>query len=177
MNPLRLLPVAVVMMAGCALTPDSATKSPPRTTVVFDHPEKFTDVKDAYVPTDDGRDAILKHFREFLVSRCDPLLPEGYALTITFTNIKLAGEYEPWHGSQWINIRVIKAIYPPAFTFTYTVTDPSGRPVKQGSENILDLSFQMRLLSPYATSHDPLAYEKDILNDWARVTLRNLAKA
>jgi hypothetical protein len=177
MNPHRLLPIAVVVLAGCALAPDSATKSPPRTTVVFDHPEKFTDVKDTYIPTDEGRDTILRHFREFLVSRCDPLLPEGYKLTITFTDIKLAGEYEPWHGAQWIDVRVIKAIYPPAFTFTYTVTDPTGRPVKQGSENILDVAFQMRLLTPYDASYDPLAYEKDILNDWARTTLRGLAKA
>ena len=96
---------------------------------------------------------------------------------MTFTDIKLAGEYEPWHGAQWIDVRVIKAIYPPAFTFTYSVTDPSGKPVKQGSENIIDMAFQMRLLSPYATSYDPLAYEKDILNDWVRATLRDLPKA
>src|SRR5208283_4786663 len=46
MNPHRLLPIAALMLAGCALAPDSATKAPPRTTVVFDHPEKYTDVKD-----------------------------------------------------------------------------------------------------------------------------------
>jgi hypothetical protein len=177
MKSLSLLPIAIAVLAGCALPADNVTKAAPRTNVIFDHPEKFTDVKDAYIPSDEGRDAILKHFRDFLVSRCDPLLPQGYNLTITFTDIKLAGEYEPWHGAQWIDVRVIKAIYPPAFTFTYSVTDPAGKPVKQGSESIIDMAFQMRLLSPYATSYDPLAYEKDILNDWARATLRGLAKA
>jgi hypothetical protein len=177
MKPLRLLSIAVVLLAGCALAPATATKAPPRTSVVFDHPDKFADVKDAYIPTDEGRDLILSHLREYLVSRCDPLLPEGYKLTITFTDIKLAGEYEPWHGAQWENVRIIKAVYPPAFTFTYSVTDSSGRTVKEGSENIIDMAFQMRLLTPYATSYDSLAYEKDILNDWARATLRGLAKA
>lgn len=173
MKPLRLLAIAVAVMAGCALAPDTSTKAPSRTSVVFDHPEKFTDVKDAYLPSDEGRDRILSHLREFLVSRCDLLLPEGYRLAITFTDVKLAGKYEPWRGAQWENVRIIKAIYPPAFVFTYLVTDASGKPVKQGSENIIDTAFQMRLLTPY----DPLAYEKDILNDWARATLRGLAKA
>ena len=69
-------PIAVASGRVCA-APDSATKARPRTNVVFDHPEKFTDVKDAYIPTDEGRDAILKHFASFLVSRCDPLLPRA----------------------------------------------------------------------------------------------------
>ena len=64
MKPLRLLSIAVVLLAGCALAPATATKAPPRTSVVFDHPDKFADVKDAYIPTDEGRDLILSHLRE-----------------------------------------------------------------------------------------------------------------
>ena len=177
MKSLRLIPIVLGVMAACALPADNATKAAPRTTVVYDHPEKFTDVKDGYVPTDTGRDAILSRLREFLVSRCDPKLPEGYNLTITFTDVDLAGDFEPWHGAQWADVRIIKPIYPPAFKFTYAVADPSGTVVKEGSENILDLNFQMRLLSPHDTSFDSLAYEKDILNDWVNATLRGLGKA
>jgi hypothetical protein len=177
MKPLHLLPLLLVMACGCSLPADSASKAPSRTKVVFDHPEKFTDVRDAYVPSDSGRDAILSRLRNYLADKADMLLPEGYGLTVTFSDIDLAGDFEPWRGAQWTDVRIIKPIYPPRLVFTYSVTDPSGRVVKKGSENILDMTFQMRLLTPYDTSNDTLAYEKDILNDWARATLSGLKRA
>ena len=36
-----------------------------------------------------------------------------------------------------------RMIYPPAFKFTYSVTDPSGKVVRKGSEDIRDLDFQI----------------------------------
>jgi hypothetical protein len=173
-----LAPLFVALVAGCAVTTSDTVKTPPRTVVIFDHPENFTDVKDATIPTDRGRDAILARIREFLVSRTDPLLPEGCRLTITFTDIDLAGEFEPWHaGINSDEIRYIRPIYPPAFKFTYSVTDPSGKVIKSGSENIKDMNFQMRLIDPALRATDSLAYEKDILNEWAHNALRNLTKA
>jgi hypothetical protein len=173
-----LAPLFVALVAGCAVSTSDAVKTPPRTVVTFDHPENFTDVKDASVPTDRGRDAILSRIREFLVSRADPLLPEGYKLSITFTDIDLAGKFEPWHSAIMSDeVRFIRPIYPPAFKFTYSVSDASGRVVKSGTENIKDLNFQMRLIDPTATATDSLAYEKDILGEWARTTLRDLKKA
>lgn len=162
-------------MLGMALTlaarAADVAVSAPRVDVVFDHPENFTDVKDSNFPTDKGRDAILSRIRDFLVRESTRYLPAGDALTITFSDIDLAGDFEPWRGARWDDVRIVKDIYPPAFKFTYLVTDPSGRIVRQGSENIRDLDFQVRLV-PDTT--DTLRYEKDILNDWVRSTLRGL---
>ncbi len=172
MKTIRLFSSILGLLAAGAL---QAAGSPAgRTEVVFDHPDKFTDVKDSYFPTDKGRDAILGNIRAYLVERTEPMLPAGYKLTINFTNIDLAGDFEPWRGAQFDDVRIVKAIYPPAFKFTYTVTDPSGRVVRQGSEDIRDLSFQMRVTIDLS---DPLRYEKDILDDWARSKLRGLSKA
>lgn len=176
MKHLRLLPIVLGAAAALALRAADAPKGAPQTEVAFDHPENFTDVKDGNIPTERGRDAILSRIREFVVSRSGLLLPEGYRLRITFTDIDLAGDFEPWRGhGQWDDVRIIKPIYPPAFKFTYSVTDPSGKVVKTGSENIRDLNFQMRVVS--ATDDDPLRYEKDILNDWLHSALRDLGKA
>ena len=41
------------------------------------------------------------------------MVPEGDKLTITFTDIDLAGDFEPWRGPQWDEVRIVKAIYPP----------------------------------------------------------------
>jgi hypothetical protein len=173
MKTLRLLSAAIGLLAAGAIRAD--TSSPvSRVDVIFDHPEKFTDVKDSSFPSDHGRDAILGTIRAFLVRQATPLVPDGDTLTITFTNIDLAGEYEPWHGAQWDEIRVVKDIYPPAFKFTYEVTDASGKVVKQGAEDIRDMTFMMRMV---IDTSDPLRYEKDILSDWARSNLRDLKKA
>jgi hypothetical protein len=174
MKALRLFSVALALSAACALHAADAAKPAPRTEVIFDHPENFTDVKDSEFATEKGRDAILARIRDHLVERTAPLLPEGDRLTITFRDIDLAGDYEPWRGPQWSDVRVIKDIYPPAFKFSYAVTDASGRVVKQGSEDIRDLNFQMRLTPD---TSDTLRYEKDILDDWARSTLGGLRKA
>jgi Protein of unknown function (DUF3016) len=171
MKIMRLLPIALGMaLAGNLLAADIASL-PPRIEVTFEHPENFTDVKDSNMPTDKGRDAILSRIRSFLVSRTGTLLPAGDALRITFTDIDLAGDFEPWRGAQWDDVRIVKDIYPPAFKFSYVVTEPSGRVVKQGTEDIRDLNFQTRMV---LDTSDTLRYEKDILGDWARSTLRGL---
>ncbi len=149
----------------------TAANAVSRTDVTFDHPENFTDVKDRALPTDKGRDNILANIRSFIVDRADRILPEGYALRMTFTDIDLAGEFEPQRGARWDDVRIVKAIYPPAFKFTYAVMDPSGKVVRQGSENIRDMTFDSRITFDRG---DPLHYEKDFLDDWMRSNLRNL---
>lgn len=173
MISLRLLSAVIAVTAASAAFADTSAKASARTEVVFDHPENFTDVKDADMPSDKGRDAILSRIRNFMVERSDSLLPEGYRLRIVFTDIDLAGDFEPWRSQQWSDVRIIKAVYPPAFKFTYAVTDAAGRTVKEGSENIRDLAFQTRMAMP---EDDSLRYEKDILGEWARENLRGLKK-
>jgi hypothetical protein len=144
-----------------------------RAEVIFDHPDKFTDIKDQAEPTDSGEQAILEQIRSYLVAESKYYVPDGDKLTITFTDIDLAGDFEPERGPRWDQIRIVKDIYPPHFKFTWSVTDASGAVVKQGKEDILDMSFQMRVT---LDTQDPLRYEKDILRSWMSGALRSLKK-
>lgn len=164
----RLSLVLLGLVAPLALSARDAAKAPARTEVIFDHPEKFTDVKDGEFGTDRGRDAILEQIRDFLVDRADRALPAGQKLTVTFTDIDLAGDFEPWRGAQFADVRIVKSIYPPRMDFTYKVTDATGKVVKEGKEELRDLAFDMRLT---IDRQDPLRYEKDILKDWVRSKL------
>jgi hypothetical protein len=174
MKTLRLFSAALGIVAALALRASDTPAAAPRTEVIFDHPEKFRDVRDEFTPSDKGRDYILSEIRDHLVSRTAPMIPDGDKLTITFTDIKLAGDFEPWRGPEWDQVRIVKDIYPPSFKFTYSVTDPSGRVVKSGTEDIVDLNFQMRVT---LDTTDPLRYEKQILDDWANGALRDLKKS
>jgi hypothetical protein len=174
MKTLRLFSAALGLLAAGALRASDPAVVAPRTEIIFDHPEKFTDVRDASVGSDSGRDSILAEIRANLVARTSRMVPEGYKLTVTFTDIKLAGDFEPWRGPQWDQIRIVKPVYPPFFKFAYSVTDPSGRVVRSGTENLNDLDFQDRVV---VDTSDPLRYEKQILDDWAQGALRDLKKA
>jgi Protein of unknown function (DUF3016) len=172
MKTLRLFSAILGLTAALALRAADTSNASSRVAVLFDHPENFTDVKDGEPPTDRGQEAILARIRNYLVMKVSDTVPESDKVTITFTDIDLAGDYEPWRGPQWSNVRIIKEIYPPAFKFTYQVTDTVGKVIKAGTENIRDGGFQYR--GTIATDSDSLRYEKAVLNDWVHSTLSNL---
>jgi hypothetical protein len=172
MKPVRWLGLTLGLAAAGAL--NGATAPAPRTEVVFDHPENFADIKDDYHPTDRGEEAILRRIRTFLIDRTKALVPDGDTLTITFTDINLAGKFEPWRGVGWENVRIYTSNYPPSFTFTYSVTDASGKVIREGSEAIREAGY---LMDSTNDRIDSLRYEKDILYGWARAALRGLPRA
>ncbi len=90
---------------------------------------------------------------------------------MTFEDIKLAGDYEPWHSPQAQDIRYMKDIYPPRATLNYKLTDASGRTIKEGSSKLLDMAFMER--STPATETDPLRFDKRMLDDWLRKEFRD----
>ena len=151
--------------------PAHAATAPARAEVVFDHPEKFTDVKDAFMPSDKGSAAILASLRAYLTQEAQYFVPEGCKLTLTFTDIDLAGDFEPWRGPQFEDVRIVKPIYPPHFKFRFTLADGSGRVVREGEEDLLDQAFDLRMT---LDRQDPLRYEKEILKDWMRRQLRGV---
>jgi hypothetical protein len=167
---------AILLMGalGLAAVGSLSAAAAPRAEVIFDHPENFTDVKDQFTPTDKGRDAILKALRDFIVREAGYHVPAGCRLTLTFTDVDLAGDFEPWRGPDFDEIRIVRDIYPPEFKFAYVLTDPAGRVVKQGREDLRDLAFQMRVTLDH---QDPLRYEKSMLSDWLRASLRGVKTA
>ena len=172
MKKVALFSAAVAWVAASAVYGTEAPKAS-WAEVVFDHPEKFTDIKDQMSPTDKGQQAILDKFNDYLVSESKRFIPTGCKLTITFTNINLAGTFEPWRGANWDQIRIVKPIYPPNFKFTWSVANAAGKVIKQGREDITDTAFDSRLTT---NLDDPLRFEKDILKDWMSGSLGDLKR-
>ncbi|HRE80261.1 MAG TPA: DUF3016 domain-containing protein [Opitutaceae bacterium] len=168
MKTLRLLLTLSLAGSAALFAADKQTSSS-RVEVTFTEPEKFTDVKDSSFGSDKGRDATLEEFRDFITKRAEKLLPDGQKLSVNFTDIDLAGDYEPWRGPRGDDIRIVKDIYPPRLKFSYKITDAAGAVIKEEKKEISDLSFQMRLT---IDRQDPLRYEKDLLSDWMKKDLR-----
>ena len=163
-----------VIACGAASAADRAKTEPGNVTVVFDHPEQFADVKDAYMPTDKGREAILSEISKFVIERASSYLQAGRKLEVTFTEIDLAGEFEPQLGPGFSDVRIMKDIYAPRIDLEFKITDADGKVLSEGKRKLRDLNYLQRLL---LSSNDPLRYEKDILNDWLHDEIKSAATA
>ena len=150
-------------VAGVAFAADSSAKAVVRAEVNYAQPEKFTDVGYSYTPSEKERNAILDEIREFIVGRADYYVPEGQKLAITFTEIDLAGEFEPWRGMQAMDIRVVKDIYPPKMDLEFKLTGADGKVLKEGKRQLRDLAFMMKLSLHH---QDSLHFDKALLEDW-----------
>lgn len=169
-----LLSALALVGAGAAQALDPV-KGPPRVDVVFFEPEKFTDVKDAYMGSDKGRDSTLELIKEYLATRGTKALLPGQKLAITFTDVDLAGDFEPWRGGQWGDVRIVKDIYPPRLALAFRLTDAEGKVVKEGKRDLRDLSFMMKITMGFRD--DPLRHEKALLDDWLSAEFRPEKKA
>ena len=103
---------------------------------------------------------------QHLRKRAQKELPAGEQLAVDITDIKRAGDYEPWHGPQFDDTRFVRDIYPPRIVLNFKRTDADGRVVEEGQRTLRDLSF---LMGPRPLSDsDPLRYEKRLIDDWLR---------
>lgn len=156
----RYLP-AVVLFCSSAWAADAAS----RVEVAFDHPEKFKDVRESSMQSDKDRDHLLGQIQSYVEEQAQRLVAPDQKLTITFTEIDMAGDFEPWRGPQWSDIRVVKDIYPPRIDLSYKLTDGSGAVLREGTAQLRDLMFTSRMTMD---RNDPLRIEKDLLRDWLR---------
>jgi hypothetical protein len=165
----KKLILAATAVFATAFAVASPLAAKPAVDVKFDHPEKFTDVKDSSMGTEKGRDAILDTLKEYIQTRAAKRLSDGQTLTITFTNIDLAGEFEPERGPSASDVRIMKSVYAPRLDFSYKLVDANGTVVKEGEEKLRDMNYQTRT-NPINAS-EPLHIEEDMLNDWIHSAL------
>ncbi len=127
--------------------------------------EKFTDVRARYLGTSKEDEDILWQLADFIRRRAPRYVPAGGRLAVTLTDIDLAGDFEPWRGPPFDEVRIIREIYPPRIELSFQLIDAAGKVVKQGTRELRDLSFQMGLAS---NRDDALRYEKALLENWLR---------
>lgn len=142
--------------------------------VEFFEPLKFTDVRDSYLG-DHDRTTYLQQLRDHLLDKAKYYVPEGHTLNVTFTDVDMAGDFEPWRGPTWSDIRVVKDIYPPRLNLAFRLTDAEGRVVKEGKRELRDLAFMMKITMGFRD--DPVRHEKALLDDWLRSEFPQVRKA
>ena len=162
-----LLVAAAVALANFASAAAPQAGADSRVQIDWTKPDTFSEEK-TYAGTGLGRqdpDEWLGDLASHLRYRAERVLPEDRHLKVTFTNVQLAGTYEPWRGPRWDDVRVIKNIYPPRIDLTFTLTSANGTVVKEGERKLRDPAFMQRGI---LNETDPLRFEKRMLDDWLR---------
>ncbi len=102
----------------------------------------------------------------YVRTQAEKRLGPGERLDVTFLDIDRAGEYEPWLGPRYDDVRMMRDIYPPRVTLDFRRLDSSGAVVAEGRRQLTDAAYLSR--ASMTRDSDPLRYEKRLLDDWLR---------
>jgi hypothetical protein len=159
---LRLL--CVVCLALASVMARAATP-PDNVHVRYKDPQHFTEAKRSSGMHLVDADAYLKPLKEYIAQRASRILAPGQRLDIEVTDVDRAGEYEPWLGPRFDDVRIIKDMYPPRIDLDFTLYGADGKVLREGSRKLRDLAF---LSHSMANDRDSLQYEKSLIDLWLR---------
>ncbi|NQD36039.1 DUF3016 domain-containing protein [Permianibacter sp. IMCC34836] len=133
--------------------------------VVFQAPEKFTDVKERQFKTAPEKNANLSELKKWLEKRATRQLPAGQRLEIAINDIDLAGAFEPWNAPAMQDIRIVKDMYPPRMKLHFQLFGADGSVLKEGNRDLRNLGFMMESGN---IGRDALEHDKGLLEDWLK---------
>jgi len=165
---LALLGYGIVRGADAVKTEQS------RVSVVFVKPAEFTDLKSSELGSDKERSELLDEFQKYFRETGERLLSAGQRLELTITNIDMAGDFEPWRGAQFQDVRFVRDIYPPRIDLEFRLLDASGKVLKEGKRELRDMAFMMKL--SILPDSDRLRREKDLIYDWFSQEFSGISK-
>ncbi len=149
-----------------AATGDKQDGNSAQVSVTWTDPAGFDELRFGHQFRQPKPEVWLGEFRKTLVKTGDRILPKDQHLSVTITDVKLAGDFEPWHGPFFDDVRVVKSIYPPRVKLSFTLTDANGNVIESGDRELRDLAFLNRGTS--VRSNQPYRYEKRMLSDWVK---------
>jgi hypothetical protein len=168
--PYLILSAVVSLLATLPVIAAGPAKTPSKVEVLFSKaPDQYVDVRDGFSASEKGQAANLDSLKQYIEQRGNDLIPAGQKLTVTLTEVDLAGDFEPWRDSSMNNVRIVKDIYPPRIDLEFKLVDASGKVLKEGKRELRDLTFMMKLS---IQRDDPFRHEKQLLNEWLRTEFK-----
>lgn len=132
--------------------------------VAWQNTHKYTDIDSGNLGKKSMLNSIDKSFtKEF--NELATKLPVGFQLTITVTDLDLAGEVEPMPSRMMDQIRVLKDLYYPKMTFDYQIMNAVGVNVLEAKAVTLkDMQYLSSLSS--TRSSESYYYERKMIREW-----------
>src|SRR5258708_6828714 len=133
---MKRLPSILFALAGLAGTAASA-QSPPSVEVRFDNPKRFTDFRVDRWRNARQTQALADELRRWIEYEAPRHLPAGSKLTVTITDVDMAGEFEPWQRADAMDIRVVREIYPSRVSLAFRLADDTGKVIAGGERKLV----------------------------------------
>lgn len=133
--------------------------------VSWTDPAQFGEIKFSGNRWESKRGTWVADLAEYVRDESAQRLSRGQTMQITITDIERAGRYEPTARASLDDIRIVKDIYPPRMSLTYTLKGPDGQVLAEGARKLVDHGF---LNGSSLSNSDPLRYEKRMVDDWLR---------
>lgn len=160
-----LCSIAGLLAAPALLVASEASKPTSNVEVTFVNSQDFTDFSQSHLQKDDGQEYLMASLREFVAEKAESRIAKGQRLQVTFTDIDLAGDFEPWRTGQLNDVRIVKEVYPPRAKIEFKLLNADGSIAAEGKRNLANLGF---MYSVGLSQSDPLRYDKELLSDWIR---------
>ncbi|WP_244240782.1 DUF3016 domain-containing protein [Luteimonas yindakuii] len=165
-----------LLLSACAGTPvrDVTAADAPRAlpetsgvSVSWSDPANFSDLRRSSNRWESKRGDWVNDLASHLQQSVTRALPAGERAAITITDIRRAGDYEPWNGPQMNDVRIMRDIYWPQITLQLRRTDATGRELEGGERVLRDPAYLTSgVRSP--RGNEALYYEKRMVDDWVR---------
>ena len=154
----------LLALAALASFPSSA-QNPASVDARFENPGRFTDFRARRWSDPRETEALVVELRRWIESEAPRFLPAGSKLTVTITDVDMAGEFEPWHRADSTDVRVVREIHPSRVSLAFSLADETGKVVMQGERKLISAFVLGGILRG---GDGPLGYEKALLADWLK---------
>jgi Protein of unknown function (DUF3016) len=154
------------LCASLSASPASAAQATPgaavssgNVEVSYNSPDKFTEME--RYPNE--RTNWLDQLSNYVAKRASRTLPAGQKLSVTITDVQLAGTYEPWRLPNLAQTRTVRDTTPPRIDLQFKLESATGELIKEGDRKLRDLDFLHR--SAFHRD-EPLSHEKNLIDAW-----------
>jgi hypothetical protein len=129
--------------------------------VIWQNPEKYSDIRASHERQDRFQEKLFKHFDK-VFAELAAQLPSDAQLEITVTDFDLAGEIIPRAGNRFNEIRIIKEIYSPKISFSYVYSYKDQ--IVSGAENLRDMNYMSGI--GRSSNRAEFEYEEKMIRKW-----------
>ena len=129
-------------------------------------PAAFTELRHSGNRFEARRGTWVVDIAEHLRRAAERRLPAGERLEIEITDIRRAGNYEPWRGIQYDHVRFLTDLYPPRMAMRVRRIGADGTLLGERDVVLSDAAYLMGPGSGF--DNDPLRFEKHMIDRWAQ---------
>jgi Protein of unknown function (DUF3016) len=134
--------------------------------VSWEDPAKFSELRGSGNRSEAERGDWVTDLARYLRQRAERKLPGDERLEVTITDIRRAGNFEPWRGIEFRDVRILRELYWPRIAIDFKLTRADGSVAAEGQRVLSDPSYLGS--SSIAGEGDPLRYEKALIDRWVR---------